>query len=243
MTVTTLALIALIIYFATFTQAVTGFGLALVSMPLLVPLVGIAIAAPLVAVIGFASQVVLALRYRQKITFGSIKELAIGSVLGIPLGVFLPQLVSENVVVALLGVFILSYAIYALVTPQLPTIERPAWGYGLGFVAGIITGAYNSGGPPLVIYGNCARWEPDVFKGNIQTLLVIHSITVLVAHGLNGNYTAIVLESFLIAVPAIALGTLSGLWLDRYINKVVFHRIVLSLLIILGLRLLQVSLL
>ena len=44
------------IFFAIFTQSLTGFGSALISMPLLVGLLGIQIAAPLVALVGLISE-------------------------------------------------------------------------------------------------------------------------------------------------------------------------------------------
>lgn len=57
-------LVFLIVFAAIFTQTVTGFGLALVSMPLLALVLPIQVAAPLVALFGLVAELLLLLRYR-----------------------------------------------------------------------------------------------------------------------------------------------------------------------------------
>lgn len=230
-------LVSLIVALATFTQAVTGFGLALVSMPLLVSLIGIQLAAPLVALVGIASQLILMVRYRQRVAWRAIIGLAVGSIIGIPLGVLALRTIDEQIVTLLLGVVILGYVAYSVAVSAPPRITGRGWELLFGLAGGLLTGAYNSGGPPLVIYGSSQRWPPLVFKGNIQALLVVHSVTVITAHAVNGGYTAQVFALFAVALPALLIGTLAGFLLDRYINARVFHRLILALLVILGLRL------
>jgi uncharacterized membrane protein YfcA len=60
---------------------------------------------------------------------------------------------------------------------------------------------------------------------------------VLVGHALSGNVTVQVLNDFLIALPALALGILVGLQASRFIDPLRFRQIVQGLLIVLGLRL------
>lgn len=57
-------LVFIIVFVAIFVQAVTGFGLALVSMPLLVLALDIQVASPLVALIGGVAELLLLLHYR-----------------------------------------------------------------------------------------------------------------------------------------------------------------------------------
>ena len=227
----------LVVLLATILHSVAGFGFALVSMPLLVITIGIEQAAPLVSLIGIGSIAILVIRYRTQVQLSSILGLVIGSLVGIPLGVLALRTVNEPVIVFLLGAIVLGYALYALFSPQLPSLEKEVWGYGFGFLAGLIGGAYNSGGPPLVIYGNSKSWAPKVFKGNMQILLLIHGVTISVSHAYAGNYTMDVLELCVISVPAVLLGSFIGYVLDRYINDRLFNQLVLLLLIVLGMQL------
>ncbi len=230
-------LVATVIFFAALVQTLVGFGLALVAMPLLVGAVGITLAAPLVALVGLVSQVILLLRYRQALNITAIRPLAIGSVVGIPLGVVALRAADEALVTTLLGVVIVAYALAALLGPPLPEIKNTSWAYGFGLVGGLLTGAYNTGGPALVIYGNCRQWPPDEFKGNLQALILLHSVTVLAAHAVSHHFTAPVLLGFAAAVPAILGGIVAGLALGRLINAAVFQTAVLLALILLGINL------
>lgn len=233
----TALIVSVVVFAAVMTQSVVGFGLALVAMPLLANLIGIRLAAPLVALVGFATQIVLLIRYRHALDLAAIKQVAIGSVLGIPLGVIALKHVNETVITTLLGVIIIAYALYALLAPRLPELRQAAWGYGFGLAGGVLTGAYNTGGPPLVIYGSCRNWEPQAFKGNIQALILLHSGTVLVAHTVGSNITLATMNNFVIALPAIALGIWVGSLLEERISTRLFRKVVLGVLIVLGLML------
>ncbi len=231
------ALFILIITLAIFTQTVSGFGLALISMPLLIEALGIQIAAPLVALVAITAEVVLLLRYRHALNFSVVRRLSIASVIGVPVGVFLLPRVDERLMLTLLGLLVTGYALYALARPRLPEIQHPRWAYGFGFASGILSGAYNAAGPPIVIYGSCRRWLPAEFKGNLQGYFLINSVMVILAHALSQHYTPFVWQNYLSALPGIGLGLLLGFSLDRFINPLVFRRIVLVLLVVVGLNL------
>ncbi|NDJ85831.1 MAG: sulfite exporter TauE/SafE family protein [Chloroflexi bacterium] len=231
-------LVFIIVFLAIFTQTLAGFGLALVSMPLLVPLLGIQVAAPLVALVAVTAESVLLFRYRAHLTIAPVWRLVLASIFGVPLGVIGLSHLDEDLVVMALGIVVTGYALYALLEFHLPAVEMPRWAYGFGFFAGVLGGAYNTAGPPVVIYGACRRWEPGTFKGNLQGFFLVNSIAIIVSHGVNQNFTPEVWGYFLVVLPAIALGLLGGFYLERHISAVRFRQGVLGLLLILGLQLL-----
>lgn len=231
-------LVFIIVFVAIFVQAVTGFGLALVSMPLLVLVLNIQVASPLVALIGGVAELLLLLHYRADLNIRAVTRLVAASLLGIPVGVLLLRRVDVGVITAVLGLLILLYALYALSGLRLPRLAHQAWGYGFGFVAGVLGGAYNISGPPVIIYGNCRQWPPAEFKSNLQGFFVVSSYTVIAVHALSGNLTPAVWQNFLIALPAMLLALLVGLRLDTQLNPERFRRIVLVVLVVLGASLL-----
>jgi len=231
-------LVFIIVFVAIFVQAVTGFGLALVSMPLLVLVLNIQVASPLVALIGGVAELLLLLHYRADLNIRAVTRLVVASLLGIPVGVLLLRRVDVGVITAVLGLLILLYALYALSGLRLPRLAHQAWGYGFGFVAGVLGGAYNISGPPVIIYGNCRQWPPAEFKSNLQGFFVVSSYTVIAVHALSGNFTPVVWRNFLIALPAMLLALFVGLRLDMHLNPERFRRIVLVVLIVLGASLL-----
>ena len=223
---------------AAFTQSLTGFGSALVSMAVLPGLIGIRTAAPLVTLITVTIDVALLARYRQALNLRAIWRLVTALVLGVPLGILVLRRVEERFVLAILGVVIAGYALYALLSPRLPRLEHPAWAYGFGFLAGVLGGAYNTSGPPVVIFGNCQRWPPSEFKGNLQGFFLVNDLLVIAGHALSRNLTALVLRDYLIVLPALIVGLFVGGLLDRRLDPGLFRKIVLVLLVVMGLRLL-----
>jgi uncharacterized protein len=230
--------VAVIIFFAIFTQAVAGFGLALVAMPFLVTILGPVPAAALTSLIGLTTQLIILGRYHRVLRFGPLWRVIIGALLGIPLGIEALTRLDEGIILTVLGLVLIFYSLYSLFSPRLPEIRRTGWGFGFGLAAGLLSGAYNTGGPPLVIYGMSRRWQMVEFKVNMQLMLMVISIFVTVNHLLRGHYDASVLRSYAFALPAIGLGALTGLLLDKYISVTVFRRVVLILLLVIGVRML-----
>jgi uncharacterized protein len=224
----------LVIFFAVFTQSLTGFGSALLAMAVLPELLGIHVAAPLVALVALTLEAFLLARYHSAFNLRAVRPLALAALLGIPIGVWALKGIDENVFLAVLGAVIAGYAIYSLFEFRLPELRHPVWAYGIGFIAGLLGGAYNTDGPPVVIYANCRRWPPAEFKSNLQGFFLINSLVVVGSHAFNNNLTPLVWSHFLWSLPAIALGILAGTSLDQTINPLIFRKIVLSLLVVMG---------
>jgi uncharacterized membrane protein YfcA len=206
-------------------------------MSILPSLLGIQIAAPLVALMAITLEAILLIRLRSAINLRAVWRLSLAAVVGIPIGIVLVRSISEDIVLTILGIVLIGYSLYALIAPRLPELEHPAWAFAFGFVGGILSGAYNVAGPAAVIYGNCRRWNPDEFRSNLQAFFLINDAFVLINHGLAGNLQPIVWSYYLVALPAILLGIFFGLKLDRRINPDVFRKMVQVLLIVMGLRL------
>lgn len=233
----TILLLSLIVFLATFTQSLTGFGVSLVGIPLLAALFGLQAAVPLMALIALTLEGILLLIYRDALNIQAVKRLTLASLVGIPIGVWVLGNVNEVIVLTALGVIITGYAIYALFTPRLPELHHPGWEIGLGFFSGILGGAYNTGGPPVIVYGTFRRWEPDEFKGNLQGFFVVTSAIVVITHLIAQNMTPATWQHFAMTLPTLALGTTAGLTAGRFIAPERFRKLVLALLVVIGLTL------
>lgn len=230
-------LILPVIFFAFFIQSLTGFGSGLIAMPLLITLLGVEAAAPLFSLVGITSGTLMLARYRGAWQFRSIWRVWIASFIMIPIGVVMATRVDEHLVMAGLGVFTLGYALYALFGATVPRIKNQRWSYGFGLAAGLLHGAYNTGGPPLVIYGSSQNWQPQEFKGNLQGLFFINGLLVICSHFLTGHYTPLVLENFFVTIPVLLIALALGFSLERFVNPDAFRRGVMGLLIIIALTL------
>jgi uncharacterized membrane protein YfcA len=230
-------LVGLTVFLAVFTQSLSGFGVALVAMALLPSMIGIHVATPLVAVIALVLEIILVYRYRQSLEVHAIWRIVLAALLGTPLGVYLLSNVNENISLTVLGIVITGYAVYALLGLKMPRLDGSAWAYLAGWFGGLLGGAYNTSGPPVILYADCRRWPPDVFKSNLQGYFLISSVAVVASHILNGNLTPQVWNIFWWTIPFILVGLVAGLGLGRWLNPVIFRRLVLVLLIVMGIRL------
>ena len=218
-------------------QAVSGFGSALVAMPILAQLFGTRTAAPMFAVAAIAGEAVMILKYRHALTFERVWRLILASVIAIPIGIFGSPHVDERAMLFVLGVFVFLFALYALFGPRMPRLLHPAWAYPFGFISGLFSGAFNTGGPPFVIYGTTQGWTPTTFKANLQGVFVIGSVTLIISHALKGNFTETVIGLTVLAVPSFLTGIFIGSSLDGYVDAAKFRRGVLFMLLLLGLTL------
>ena len=222
-----------------FTQSLTGFGVALVTMALLPSLIGLQIATPLVALVGIVLEALILIRYRGSLKFKSILGLIVSCMVAIPVGVIYFRKLDENIALFLLGLIILLYAIYALWGFRLPTLYHPTWAWIFGFAGGLLGGAYNTSGPPAVVYGNCRKWTPQEFKSNLAGYFLVGSVVVVFTHWLSGNFTSEVWFDFWVTLPALLIGFILGQSLDKWIDPELFRKIVLVMLVVLGIRLMM----
>ena len=223
-----------VIFFAVLTQSISGFGVALVAMAFLPGLLGIQTAAPLVALVALTLEPVLLVRYRLSLNLRAVWPLVLASFIGIPIGVWGLQGLDEDLVLAFLGFVIAGYALYALFQLRLPELRHPLWAYGAGFLAGILGGAYNISGPPVIVYGDCKRWNPTEFKANLQGFFLLSDLFVVLNHAVGDNLSTAVWEYYLWCLPAIAAGIFLGLVIGRRLGPAVFRKVVLVLLVVMG---------
>ena len=233
-------IVAIVMLLSAFTQTLTGFGSALVSMSILPTLLGISVASPLVALMAITLESILLIRLRGAFNLRAVWRLSAAALVGVPIGIVLARSNNEDLVLGILGLVLIGYSLYALIGPRLPELKRPAWAFVFGFIGGILSGAYNVAGPAAVIYGSCRRWQPDEFRSNLQAFFLINDAFVLINHGLAGNLKPIVWSYYLVALPAIGLGIFFGLKLDRRINPDTFRKLVQIMLIVMGLRLILI---
>ncbi|MEO0407777.1 MAG: sulfite exporter TauE/SafE family protein [Cyanobacteria bacterium P01_A01_bin.135] len=222
------------VFFAVMVQGIVGFGSALIAAPLLIRLLSPEVAIPLITLVGVAQQSVLWTAYRKAFNWQATARLTLASIVTIPAGVVLLTDGSERMVLGLLGLITIGYALWELARFQLPELASPRWAYLFGGIAGLLSGAYNISGPPVVLYANCRRWPPEEFKGNLQGFFLVNSALVLLSRGLQQQLTSQVWLLGIAALPAIALGGMAGVRLARRLDPHRFRQLILLLLIFLG---------
>jgi hypothetical protein len=223
-----------ILMISSLVRSTFGFGDALISMPLLTLVIGIKTASPLVALISLANASAIVASSWRFIDLRSAIKLLIGSMIGIPLGMFFLIHSPEQVIKTFLGIILILFALYRFLNPKLPLLSNDKWGYLFGFVAGLLGGAYNTNGPPAVIYGTLRQWSPGNFRSTLQGFLLPANCMIVFGHGLGGLWNAQVFNLFLAGVPIVLFGTMFGNYIIRKLAPHKFTNTLHSILLLLG---------
>ncbi len=228
-------LIPLIIFFAAAIQSLAGFGFALIVMPLAVAVIGLKTAVPLIALVSFTLNAINMLRFRQGIKLREILRLILASALGVPVGIWALVNVNEELILRLMGMILIAYAVYSFWRPQTRRPLPEGWSYPAGFLAGSLGGAYNTPGPPVVVYGVLRGWPKDEFRAMTHGFFFMNGIMVISTHIIAGRVNGDVLTAFLTAVPALLLGILLASRVDHKLNRERFRVLVTAMILVLGL--------
>jgi uncharacterized protein len=236
--------VLLVVFFATLIRSTFGFGEALIAVPLLALTIPIEIAAPLAVLLSITIAAVVVVQDWRKIHIRSTGWLLAPTFVGIPLGVWLLTSAHQQIVKAALGIVIVAFSGYSLLSARLgakpPELDRDSrpWLLGCGFLAGVLGGAYGMNGPPLVLYGAMRRWSPQHFRATLQGYFLPASIVAMIGYGLAGLWVPAVTHYFLlslvVALPTIFLGRA----LNHRLRGDAFLEIVHSGLVCVGLMLL-----
>ena len=108
-----------VVFLSALTRSTFGFGDALLAMPILTMVVGIEVAAPLVAMISITIAAMILLQDWHRVDLKSAGWLVAFSFVGIPAGFLFLKEVQERFVTSLLAVVIIGFSSYALLRPRL----------------------------------------------------------------------------------------------------------------------------
>ncbi len=226
-----------ILFVAASVRATFGFGDALVAMPLLVITVGVKTAAPLVALNAVTLALTMLLQHWRDVRVSCGWRLLVAGAVGTPVGMLFLRSVYEAAVACILGCVIVAFSMFSLVTPSRGELKHQRWAFGFGLLAGVLGGAYNTNGPPLVVYGTLKRWTPEEFRATLQGYFFPAGLLIITCHAAGGFWSHEVFRLYLLSLPVMGVALVAGRALHRVVLKGKFDRYVHVLLIALGLYL------
>ena len=145
----------------------TGFGSALITIPLASHLVPLPFALALFALADLVSAFGVGLeKPRNAVRYEwtrLVPMILAGTAVGVTALVNLPRAVG----MLLLGVFVLSFALYSLVRRPGSRVISSHWVWLAGFVGGITSTLFGAGGPPYVIYLSQRALTKEQFRATL----------------------------------------------------------------------------
>ena len=222
---------------AAFVATVVGFGNALIAMPFLIGLVGVRTAAPMMALSALLTWTVLFARLRHDVARPVIGRIIGAAIVTIPVGVTLVSRGPEVWLRAGLGVLTVGYVLHRWLGRRVMRVDGDRWTWGVGLIAGVLSGAFNTAGPLVVAYGTAREWPPEPFRANLAAFFAATLVVTNINHLVAGNFGALVVQGFAVGVPAVLVAIPLGRLVAARIDADRFARLVLILLFVVGVRL------
>lgn len=217
------------VFLAGCVKGLTGFGLSLVVTPLLVHVAPPTTVVPVVLLLNSIVNAFLVYGARDRINITRIWPLIIGSIAGLPLGIYILVVLHADILRIAIGIVILLF-LAALIRGYRRMIRRERLGAGLiGAASGVIAGSVSMGGPPVVLFFAGLDSDKQAFRANLVAYFLCLNLAGLPMYYVGGLLTADVFRMFLILVPPLILGGLAGTRLLHRVSERTFRRITFAI--------------
>lgn len=178
-------------------------------------------------------------KLRHALNLGRLLPFVLGSAVGIPAGIVVLKWAAASDLRIAVGVLITLFSLYNLAAPSLPHIKRAgaALDAVAGVVNGVLGGATGLAGIVLVIWCGFRGWNRDEQRAVFQPTAVATFLMAIPWFGGAGVLTADVARLFVIGLPALLAGTWLGWKSYGRLDKAIFRKVVLALMLLLGIAL------
>jgi uncharacterized protein len=230
-------LVAFIFLLSGLKQGLTGFGLGIVSMSLLPLIMSVPDAMATVTLIGALSILGSLGAYWKDVSWREALPLVISMVVGIPFGIFMLSAISPEAITRILGAVLLLTCATQVFLPKHQKLYLPKFlGPPMGFLGGMLAGALNMGGPPVLIFLQSRPLSAKVLVATLQLIFAVSGLSrsgLIVAWGL---VTPNILLLVAIGILPAWIGIMVSARFQKSISQEALRRIVLIALILLGLK-------
>jgi uncharacterized membrane protein YfcA len=196
----------------------TGFGSALITIPLASHIVPLPFALALFALADLASALGVGLENPRNAVRGEwtrlVPMILVGTALGVTALVNLPRAAG----MLLLGVFVLSFALYSLVRRPGSRVISAQWAWLAGFAGGITSSLFGAGGPPYAIYLS----QRGLTKEQLRATLGFATMTSISLRVLAFFVTGLLLDPRVWIAAAVAVpGAFAGIMVSRRVFRLI----------------------
>lgn len=226
--------LSIIIFFASVVRGFTGFGLALVAVPLIQFFMPVTDTAVFIAMINLIFSVLYYRRSRALIKGQPLGRMALWTGIGVAAGTVVLKFVNPAYIQLVWGLLII-FIVVALSRGIGFTLRSDASAMTMsGLFGGILAGATGITGPPVAIILSALKTPKEKFNAIISVFIlfaVSYALVFYLITGLVAGETALLA---LCSVPALVAGLKTGDILVSRISQKTFTNIVYIVLIIMG---------
>jgi uncharacterized protein len=234
----TFAALALIAFAGAVVYGITGFGSALITIPLATHLVPLTFALAMFSVVDLVNALRVGLENPRHAVKSEVLRMAPMVLIGLAIGVTLLVNLPRRAGMLALGVFIALYAVYSLARRASMGTVSQRWAYVAGAAGGLTGALFGAGGPPYAIYLSHRPLTKEQFRATL-TFTSVFSISLRVLAfmlaGLLLDPKAWIAAA--LAIPAALAGIAVATRIFRLISREALARLVAMMLLATGVSL------
>jgi uncharacterized membrane protein YfcA len=223
--------ICVVVAGASATQAISGFGFALIAVPLLSLFIDPQMSVVLATVVGAFSSTFQAITDRRYAQKKLVQRLAVTAYIGMPFGLIVFLVVSESVLRFIVGVVVLIAAV-ALMRGFYISHTNKKIDWIMGWTSGVLATSTSTNGPPLVFLLQAKKLSPESFRASINVVFSLTSFGAILLFAVSGNITTEDFGGIAVSVPMLLLGLAIGFKVRSRINAEQFRVLVFVLLVV-----------
>lgn len=233
----TIFLIMSVISLAGFAQGLSGFGFGLVAMPLLPLLMDFKDAVALTVLLNLVVCGTTFLSIRSHYSWKQGFWLVVGACLGVPAGVYVLIKLNEILLLRILGGVMLLFCVNELFLVRAKPVHLPLWlGFPFGLISGSLSGAFNMGGPPAIVFSYSQVWSKEQIVAVLQIVFGLSTLIRLVLLGSAGFFSEPLFVTGLWSVVPLVAAIFVGQRLFKQIPQNILKQAVFLFLGVMGIK-------
>ncbi|MDX2475465.1 MAG: sulfite exporter TauE/SafE family protein [Candidatus Krumholzibacteria bacterium] len=189
----------------------------------------------LLLLVNLPAELFISWQSRREIRWRPILGLGSGIAVGIPVGAILLSTTDPQVMLAVLGWFLIGVGLLFIKLPPDGRFKpHAAAAPSAGLISGVLTGLYGTGGPPLIVWYHLSAVGKSAFRANLMTIFLLMAVVRVPSYAAVGLVTGPRLWSSLLVMPAVLLGGWIGHRLHVQVSERTFRRLVSLVLAVIG---------
>lgn len=221
-----------------FISGFSGFAMGLVVSGVWLHIITPMQTAALIAGYGLLTQGYGIFRLRDKLDLRKAWPLALGTIIGIPIGVGILSYLNPVYLRFGVGVLLMAYSSYGLARPVFAPMKIGTGAdIAIGIANGLLGGLTGLGGVISTVSCQWRGWPKDLQRAVFQPVLFAAFVVISISQAAAGSITRETLTLYALGVPFLLAGLWSGFRLFGKIDDETFRKTVLALLLLAGVSL------
>lgn len=221
---------AIVVLLASALQATTGFGFAVISIPLLILFRDPHSAVIINTMLACFTSTISAFRLWQKADLRVIRTLIFGAITGFPIGTYVVQFFDVQFFKLFISITILLFIVLLCAKRKLISIDQSGT-FITGWISGFLTGTVGIPGPPIVLFLAAQESKKDVFRSTTLVYFSFVYTVALTSFFLFEQFSPDLLIEGFTLIPVVFCGMLLGTYIFERVSQKMFSQLTIFILI------------